>query len=91
MGKDYFPSMLGGVHNHMVAHPELTTNGWRTTGLWPFNVHAVDDKIIGRPNRVRDVPQINIPILEKQHLRIMRKFYQNYVKELTKVTQRHRE
>ena len=85
MGKDHFPEMIGGVHDHMVANPQLTVNGWKATGLWPFDDHAVDNKIIGRPNCVRDVPQNNISLLEKEHLRIMRKLYQDYVKEMTKV------
>ena len=48
MGKDHFPEMIGGVHDHMVANPQLTVNGWKHTGLWPFDDHAVDNKIIGR-------------------------------------------
>ena len=63
MGKDDFPEMIGGVHDHMVANPQLTVNGWKATGLWPFNVHAVDDKIIGRPNCVPDVPPDQHPNL----------------------------
>ena len=42
-------------------------------------------------NCVRDVPQNDISLLAKEHLRLMRKFYQNYVKEVTKVTKVHRE
>ena len=63
MGKDYFPEMLGAVHNHMVANPDLSVNGWKSTGLWPFNTKAVDDKIIGRHNCVRVIPQHKIPNL----------------------------
>ena len=48
MGKDFFPQMLGAVHRHLVANPDLSVNGWKATGLWPFNTKAVDDKIIGR-------------------------------------------
>ena len=81
MGKDHFLQMIRGVHDHMARNPQLSVNGWRATGLWPFNDHAVDNKIIGRPNRVPDVPQKNISLLEREHLREMRQFYQNYVKE----------
>ena len=41
MGKDDFPEMIGGVQDHMVANPQLSVNGWRATGLWPFDDHAV--------------------------------------------------
>ena len=81
MGKDDFPEMIGGVQDHMVANPQLAVNGWRATGLEPFNDTAVDNKIIGRPNHVWDVPQKKITLLEREHLREMRKFYQNFVKE----------
>ena len=84
MGKDFFPEMLGAVHNHMVANPDLSVNGWKATGLWPFNTKAVDDKIIGRPNRVRKIPQHKIPYLEAHHLKAMRDFWKKYVIEVTR-------
>ena len=53
IGKEAFAVLLKKVCEILFSKPELGVNGFRKTGLAPFNAHAVDDKIISLTGKGR--------------------------------------